>query len=331
MGTGVRIGPGSEAPPGFEPGNEGFADLCLTTWLWRREQRVRPYMNPPSAGSRRGVSRLERSATRCCMAMGCTRRSTRPSAARCARWWRRSSSPSPASGRRGRSFPGELFTRFGELGFLGLKYPEAYGGSDAGELYEAVLLEEMGRCGSGGVAAGLGAQHTIATGPLHKFGTEEQKRRFLAPAIQGDPDRRARHHRARRRLGRGRAAHPRPPRGRPLCRQRLEDVHHQWGPGGLRRPRGENRARGAAPQGPVPPAGGTWHAGLQRGAQAAEARLARLGHRGALLRGLPGARRQPARGGGGAGLLRRYWATSSGSGWRSPSGRSGPWRRCWRW
>ena len=83
-------------------------------------------------------------------------------------------------------FPRSLFTRFGELGFLGLKYPEAYGGSAAGELYEAVLLEEMGRCGSGGVAAGLGAQHTIATGPLHTFGTEAQKQRFLVPAIRGE-------------------------------------------------------------------------------------------------------------------------------------------------
>ncbi|NPD26639.1 acyl-CoA dehydrogenase family protein [Corallococcus exiguus] len=83
-------------------------------------------------------------------------------------------------------FPRELFTRFGELGFLGLKYPEAYGGTAAGELYEAVLLEELGRCGSGGVAAGLGGQFTIATGPLHLFGTEAQKQRWLAPAIRGE-------------------------------------------------------------------------------------------------------------------------------------------------
>ncbi|MFY1825452.1 acyl-CoA dehydrogenase family protein [Myxococcus fulvus] len=83
-------------------------------------------------------------------------------------------------------FPRELFERFGELGFLGLKYPEAYGGTDAGVLYEAVLLEELGRCGSGGVSAGLGAQFTIATGPLHLFGTDEQKRRWLAPAIRGE-------------------------------------------------------------------------------------------------------------------------------------------------
>ncbi|WP_225414098.1 acyl-CoA dehydrogenase family protein [Stigmatella hybrida] len=83
-------------------------------------------------------------------------------------------------------FPRALFTRFGELGFFGLKYPEMYGGTAAGELYEAVLLEELGRCGSGGVSAGLGAQCTIATAPLHLFGTDEQKRRFLAPAIRGE-------------------------------------------------------------------------------------------------------------------------------------------------
>jgi acyl-CoA dehydrogenase len=83
-------------------------------------------------------------------------------------------------------FPRALFGRFGELGFLGLKYPAAYGGTEAGWLHEAVLLEELGRCGSGGVAAGLGAQFTISTGPLHLFGTDAQKRRWLAAAIRGD-------------------------------------------------------------------------------------------------------------------------------------------------
>ncbi len=83
-------------------------------------------------------------------------------------------------------FPRSLFTRFGELGFLGLKYPEAYGGTGAGFLFEAVLLEELGRCGSGGVAAGLGAQFVISTGPLSLYGTEGQKQRYLAPAIRGE-------------------------------------------------------------------------------------------------------------------------------------------------
>src|SRR5437879_8803396 len=59
-------------------------------------------------------------------------------------------------------FPRELFLRFGSLDLLGLQYPEAYGGTGAGILYEAVLFEELGRCGSGGVAAGIGRseEHT---------------------------------------------------------------------------------------------------------------------------------------------------------------------------
>lgn len=83
-------------------------------------------------------------------------------------------------------FPRALFRRFGELGFLGLKYDKAWGGSEAGPLYEAVLLEELGRCGSGGVSAGLAAQFTISTGPLHLFGSDDQKARFLQPAIAGE-------------------------------------------------------------------------------------------------------------------------------------------------
>jgi acyl-CoA dehydrogenase len=85
-----------------------------------------------------------------------------------------------------REFPRELFRRFAELDLLGLRYPRQFGGTEAGCLFEAVLLEELGRCGSGGVAAGLGAQFTIATSPLHLFGSEDQKRRFLAPAIRGE-------------------------------------------------------------------------------------------------------------------------------------------------
>jgi acyl-CoA dehydrogenase len=83
-------------------------------------------------------------------------------------------------------FPLSVYRRCAELGWFGLKYPEEYGGSNAGHLYEAVLLEELSRCGSGGVAAGLGAQFTISTGPIWKFGNDDQKKRFLAPAIRGE-------------------------------------------------------------------------------------------------------------------------------------------------
>lgn len=94
--------------------------------------------------------------------------------------------PNAAKWEEAEEFPRELYKRCAELGFLGLKYPEEYGGANAGPLYEAVLIEELAKCGSGGVAAGLGAQFTISTGPIWKFGNDEQKKRFLPPAIRGE-------------------------------------------------------------------------------------------------------------------------------------------------
>ena len=85
-----------------------------------------------------------------------------------------------------RWFPNEVFARMGELGFLGLKYPESYGGQGGDYLHDAVLTEELGRCGSGGLAAGIGAHVGIATPPVWKFGTDDQKQRYLAPAIRGE-------------------------------------------------------------------------------------------------------------------------------------------------
>ncbi len=85
-----------------------------------------------------------------------------------------------------RTFPRELFQRFGQLDLLGLKYAEAYGGTNAGPLYEAVLMEELSRCGSGGVAGAIGAHIAIATPPVFQHGTEAQKQRWLVPAIKGD-------------------------------------------------------------------------------------------------------------------------------------------------
>jgi len=85
-----------------------------------------------------------------------------------------------------RWFPNEVFEKLAANGFLGLKYPERYGGEGGDYLHDAVLIEELGGCGSGGVAAGIGAHITIATPPIFKFGSEEQKQRFLVPAIRGE-------------------------------------------------------------------------------------------------------------------------------------------------
>jgi hypothetical protein len=83
-------------------------------------------------------------------------------------------------------FPNSVFERLAELGWLGLKYPEEYGGEGGDYLHDAVFTEELSRCGSGGLAAGIGAHIGIATPPVWKFGTEDQKQRFLAPAIRGE-------------------------------------------------------------------------------------------------------------------------------------------------
>jgi acyl-CoA dehydrogenase len=72
-----------------------------------------------------------------------------------------------------------------ELGLLGLKYPEEYGGQGGDYLHDAVLSEELARSGSGGLSAGVGAHIGIATPPIWKFGTEDQKQRWLVPAIAG--------------------------------------------------------------------------------------------------------------------------------------------------
>jgi len=84
-----------------------------------------------------------------------------------------------------RWFPDEVFGKLAAQGLLGLKYPESYGGQGGDYLHEAVLVEELARTGSGGTAAGIGAHINIATPPIWKFGTEEQRQRYLVPAIRG--------------------------------------------------------------------------------------------------------------------------------------------------
>jgi acyl-CoA dehydrogenase len=85
-----------------------------------------------------------------------------------------------------RWFPNEVFTRCAELGYLGLKFEERYGGQGGGYVADAVFAEELAHCGSGGVAAGIGAHASIALPPIWKFGTEEQKQRYLVPGIRGE-------------------------------------------------------------------------------------------------------------------------------------------------
>jgi citronellyl-CoA dehydrogenase len=79
----------------------------------------------------------------------------------------------------------ELFPKLGALGLLGLEYDSAYGGQDADHLYTVILREELGRIDAGGVPMSIGVQTDMATPSLHRFGSEELKQTYLAPAIAG--------------------------------------------------------------------------------------------------------------------------------------------------
>ena len=83
------------------------------------------------------------------------------------------------------TFPDWVFQRMGELGFLGLSYPEEYGGQGGDYFCNLVLAEEMTHANSGGLAMGVAVHTDMATPPVHVFGSEEQKRRYLVPAIAG--------------------------------------------------------------------------------------------------------------------------------------------------
>jgi acyl-CoA dehydrogenase len=83
-------------------------------------------------------------------------------------------------------FPRPLWQRLGELGFLGLEYPEAYGGVGADLLTSVVLWEELARCRSNGVAMGVFVHTDMASPHLWHEGTDAQKRRWLPAICRGE-------------------------------------------------------------------------------------------------------------------------------------------------
>ncbi|MBA2567354.1 MAG: acyl-CoA dehydrogenase family protein [Thermoleophilaceae bacterium] len=84
------------------------------------------------------------------------------------------------------TFESWVFPRMGELGFLGLSYPEEYGGQGGDYYCNLILAEEMTKSNSGGLAMGIAVHTDMATPPIHLFGTEQQKQRYLVPAIKGE-------------------------------------------------------------------------------------------------------------------------------------------------
>jgi butyryl-CoA dehydrogenase len=82
-------------------------------------------------------------------------------------------------------FPHQLFRKAAELGLTGVAFPEADGGAGFDHVAYAIVIEEISRCcASTGVI--LSVQNSLFCDPIHRYGTEEQKKKFLLPFTRGE-------------------------------------------------------------------------------------------------------------------------------------------------
>lgn len=79
-----------------------------------------------------------------------------------------------------------IWKKFGDVGFFGLAYPEAYGGLNLDLFYTVILLEELQKVNSGGFAANIWAHTYLAMTHVNKEGSHEIKEKYLTPSITGD-------------------------------------------------------------------------------------------------------------------------------------------------
>lgn len=92
--------------------------------------------------------------------------------------------PFAAEWDRNHAFPAGAIAEMGELGFFGMVLPEEWGGSDTGNLAYAMALEEIA-AGCGAVSTIMSVHNSVGCLPIYKFGTDEQKARFLPDMASG--------------------------------------------------------------------------------------------------------------------------------------------------
>src|SRR5918992_3397614 len=85
---------------------------------------------------------------------------------------------------REKRFPYEIVAKLGELGLMGVPYPEEYGGAAAGYLAYAIVVEELARVDSS-VAITLAQNTSLGTYPIYAFGSEEQKHEWMPELCSG--------------------------------------------------------------------------------------------------------------------------------------------------
>jgi alkylation response protein AidB-like acyl-CoA dehydrogenase len=83
------------------------------------------------------------------------------------------------------NFPIPLFKKMGEMGFLCPRYPLELGGGGGDKITECIMVEELTRI-SAGICSGILVQSGLATQPIWKYGSEEQKEKYLVPAVKGE-------------------------------------------------------------------------------------------------------------------------------------------------
>ncbi|PXB87757.1 acyl-CoA dehydrogenase, partial [Pseudomonas aeruginosa] len=92
--------------------------------------------------------------------------------------------PFAADWDREHRFPAEAIREMADLGFLGMLVPEEWGGAQTGHLAYAMALEEIA-AGDGACSTIMSVHNSVGCMPIHKFGSAEQKERFLRPLAQG--------------------------------------------------------------------------------------------------------------------------------------------------
>ncbi|MDR0360250.1 MAG: acyl-CoA dehydrogenase family protein [bacterium] len=105
--------------------------------------------------------------------------------AMCRQFAREVIAPGAEEWNRAHRFPTELFRRLGDLDLCGPLVPTRYGGSDLGMVGYVVAMEELGQ-GDQSLAAGWNAHCTIGTLPILRFGTEDQRQRWIPLLARGE-------------------------------------------------------------------------------------------------------------------------------------------------
>jgi len=82
-------------------------------------------------------------------------------------------------------FPAEIIPKLAEMGFLGVIFPEKYGGAGMGYVEYAIIIEELSRV-DGSVGIIVAAHNSLCTNHIYKFGSEAQKQKYVVPLAQGE-------------------------------------------------------------------------------------------------------------------------------------------------